>query len=325
MNVNADLPWLKKSWQQLTAYIKQNRIPQALLIHGKAGLGKRQLIELFAKAVFCEAVDNTFQPCGGCRSCTLVAARTYPDLIVLEPEVAGKAIGIDKIRDLIARLELKPQFDSHRIVIIDQADMLNNPAANAFLKCLEEPTERTTIILVTDNASRLPATVRSRCQLMQIVQAESSEAVRWLKQRNVKDSEKILKMAHGSPLLAEHYAEMDYLSVYQAYYNDWLNVAKAELDVVVLAEQWIKQEKVSLSVLFGWILDWVVNIVRLSHQVDLQADQKTVLQEILKELDLQKLYHLYDGLLISRELLGSQVNKQLMVEKILIEWSRVRK
>ena len=130
-------PWLERNWQQLQAYIRQQRIPQALLINGGAGMGRLQLVELYAQTLLCQSPNDAYLPCGDCQSCRLFAAQTHPDYIFIEPEEAGKAIGIDCIRQLIARLGLKPQFQSQRVVVINSADSLNNAASNAFLKCLE--------------------------------------------------------------------------------------------------------------------------------------------------------------------------------------------
>ena len=319
------LPWLEQNWKQLAGYIRLGRIPQALLISGNPGLGKRQLIELYAQALLCDSRREDCVPCGHCHSCTLFNAQTHPDLVVIEPEQIGKSIGIDVIRQLITRLALKPQFNSNRIVIIHQADALNNAAANAFLKCLEEPTERTSVVLIAEKISKLPATIRSRCQKLIITQADSAMAIHWLKQQKVKDCVELLKLAQGSPLLAKEYADKDYLSVRSNYFNDWLSVSNGTTNVLLLAEQWQKQEKITLSVLFMWITEWVMTLIKLAYQTDCRIEQKIAVQELLERLDLHELYQFYDLLLQSRQQLNSQLNKQLMVEHILLAWSRLNK
>ncbi len=342
MDVITVLPWLEQSWQQLADYINQARIPQALLVSGKPGTGKRQLIDLYAQALLCELPREDCLPCGHCHSCTLINAQTHPDLIIVEPEEPGKLIGIDIIRQTINRLALKPQFDSNRVVIIHSADALNNAAANAFLKCLEEPADRTSIILVAEKTSKLPATIRSRCQKLLIAQPDCATAVNWLKQQRVtacrsqlalstyipagKDCEALLQLAQGSPLLAKEYADKNYLAVRNDYFNDWLKVANGTVNVLLLAEQWQKQEQAILSDVFIWITEWVMTLIKLgSNLSDCQTEAKTALQELTERLDLQELYQFYDLLLLSQKQLDSQLNRQLMIEQLLIEWSRLNK
>ncbi len=322
----AVFPWLERNWQQLAGYLRQGRVPQALLVSGKKGVGKRQLTDIYAQALICESLGADSLPCGYCHSCTLINAGTHPDLMVVEPEEPGKSIGVDSIRQIINRLTLKPQFNSNRVVIIHSADALNNAAANAFLKCLEEPADRTSIILVAEKISKLPATIRSRCQKLLITLPDSALAVNWLKQQNLKDCEALLQLAQGSPLLAKEYADKDYLLVQSNYFKDWLKVANADLNVVWLAEQWQKQEQVTLTDVFIWITQWVMTLIKLaSHQSDFSDKAKTPLQELAERLNLQELYQFYDLLLVSQKQLDSQLNRQLMIEKLLIEWSRLNK
>ena len=77
-------------------------------------------------------------------------------------------IVIEQIRHLSQRLSLSSQFGGLQVVLIDPADKMNASAANALLKTLEEPSASTVIILVSDKPSRLPATIRSRCQRVQV-------------------------------------------------------------------------------------------------------------------------------------------------------------
>ncbi|WP_349431480.1 DNA polymerase III subunit delta' [Methylomarinum sp. Ch1-1] len=316
-------PWLKDNWRQLDAYIRRQRIPQALLINAAKGMGKLQLAEAYARALLCEARNEAGFCCGSCHSCRLFDAQTHPDYLFIEPEEVGKGIGIDRIRQLIAQLALKPQFQSQRIVVINSADSLNNAAANAFLKCLEEPTERTSIVLLVEKMTKLPATIRSRCQIMTIAQPDNAVALEWLRQQQVQSGDSLLKMAQGAPLLAKRYGEENLLALHQQYFNDWLKVAQGRANVVHLAEQWHKQEAVALSIVLCWVMQWLVAIVKLAHRVDFDIEHKNVLQELLKKLDLKKVYRFYDMLLSSISKLDTQLNKQLMIEEILIEWSRL--
>lgn len=320
-------PWQQALWQHLSGYLAQQRMPQALLITGAAGVGKRQLAEVFARAVMCHAPLSDYSACGVCQSCRLLAAQTHPDWLMIEPDEPGKAIGIDKIRQLLVKLALKPQFETQRVVLINPADQLNNASANAFLKCLEEPTTRTCLILVTEKPLRLPATIRSRCQTLNCAVPEPSLAKQWLDQQGVQNSDVLLSLAQGSPLMAKSYADNDMLTVRQHYFNDWVQVAEAQKNPILLAEQWQKPEALEPDVLMVWLQGWVMDMIKLAHGADempLQnPDLKKTLQALVKRLELKPLYAFYDSLLIALSQLSTPINKQLLLEQLLIRWSQL--
>src|ERR671930_90527 len=91
-----------------------------------------------------------------------VERRTHPDLYVLEP--LGDQIRIDAVRELRRDLHMRPFEAQRRVYLVFGADLLNDEAADALLKDLEEPPEYAVIVLVADELGPLPETIRSRCQ-----------------------------------------------------------------------------------------------------------------------------------------------------------------
>jgi len=327
-NIEQSLPWLKPAWSQLNNYITQNRVPQALLMVGNKGLGKQQLAEYFAQSLMCSQPQENGSFCGSCQSCHLFSAKTHPDYIFISPAEAGKAIGIDVIRQLTSKLALKPQFETYRVVLINPADCLNNASANAFLKYLEEPTERTCLILVTDRPLKLPATIRSRCQKLYVTASDEVQMTTWLKQQGVSDHiDLLLKMTQGSPLLAKQLSENSVLGVRGDCFKQWLKVARGDDNLVSIAEQWAKFDKETLELLIFWLIGWVMDMIKLSSHKQatdiINIDLKSSLQETAKQLNLKQLYQYYDSLLLSQQRLDTQLNKQLMFEDILIQWSKL--
>jgi DNA polymerase-3 subunit delta' len=120
----------------------------AYLFHGSAGVGKRRAALAFAS----ELLEGDPR----------VGRRTHPDLYVLEP--LGDQIRIDAIRELRRDLHLRPFEASRRVYLIFGAHLLNDEAADALLKDLEEPPSYAVIVLVADELGPLPETIRSRCQ-----------------------------------------------------------------------------------------------------------------------------------------------------------------
>lgn len=321
-------PWQGPLWQQLLEYVVLQRVPQALLISGSAGIGKRHLAEIYARSLLCHHPLTDHAACGVCQGCKLWEAQTHPDYILIEPEEPGKGIGIDKIRQLIVKLALKPQFSAYRVVIIEPADLMNTAAANAFLKSLEEPTERTCLLLLTDKPARLPATIRSRCQSLHCQTPDKAIAMQWLQQQAVKQNpELLLSLAQGAPLLARQYAENNLSSIREELFQNWMLVAEGKANLIALAEQWQKQDKLELSVLLKWMISWIADLTKMAYRADSHTlqnpDFKKSLQALAGRLELKQVYAFYDALLEAHSQLSSQINKQLMLEQLLIRWSQL--
>ncbi|WP_432744722.1 DNA polymerase III subunit delta' [Methylobacter sp. G7] len=329
---NRLLPWQQHQWKYLCSYIAQKRIPQALLITGNKGLGKQQLAHQFAAALLCATPQASGTACGHCSSCLLVNADTHPDFIQIQPEEPGKGIGIGQIRSLISRLTLKPQFETQRVVIVNPADKMNNAAANAFLKCLEEPTERTSIILITEKPAKLPATIISRCQKLAVATPDQEVAVKWLAEilRCDAATNKTLplnvSLAQGAPLLALEYANDQTLTLRNECFDTWMAIAKQLKSPVIIAEDW---HKLPASPLIFWMTSWVIDLIKCFYQAQVtnlyNPDLNEPLQELSRRLDVKGLYKLYDLLLSDRQRLDTQINKQLLFEEILIQWHELNR
>lgn len=200
-------PWLADAWRPLVGALDQQRLHHGLLFTAPAGYGKRGLAEALATAALCQARQPGSGACGRCRACLLFAAGTHPDLVRVGLEVRddGKPrseIIIDQMRALGQRLALASQFGGAQVALVDPADRLNGAAANALLKTLEEPSSGTLILLVADDAARLPATIRSRCQRVDVPAPAREEALRWLRGQGVTEADAALDAALGNPGLA---------------------------------------------------------------------------------------------------------------------------
>lgn len=132
-------------WELLKRAVKNNRVPQAIIFAGQAGLGKKAMALEFVKFLHGGEIQKQ-------------------DLLLVEPQ--EKQIQIGQIRDLQRALSFKPQFAAFKSVIIDDAHTLNTLAQNCFLKTLEEPPGKVLFILVTAFPEMLLETVRSRCTLL---------------------------------------------------------------------------------------------------------------------------------------------------------------
>jgi DNA polymerase-3 subunit delta' len=139
------------------------RLGQAYCLQGPPGVGKRATARALAQAVNCPAPAAGPDACGVCSACRRVAAGTHPDVVEVRPEDKS-VISIDQIRDVAARASLRPYEGRTKVWILDPADKMQEPAANALLKTLEEPAGVSLLLLVTAAPSALLPTILSRCQ-----------------------------------------------------------------------------------------------------------------------------------------------------------------
>jgi len=162
----------------LQRMVARARVPGALLFLGPPHVGKRTAALALAQALNCErlpagaggpavpaerAEPETPGPdaCGACPSCRKIEAGAHPDVETVAPD--GQFIKIDQIRAVGDRLGLNPLQARRRFIVLAQAERMNLPAANAFLKTLEEPPADTTLVLCASEGALLPETIVSRC------------------------------------------------------------------------------------------------------------------------------------------------------------------
>jgi len=189
-----DISGHEKQIAHLQSSIVQNRTPHAFLFYGMEGIGKRTTAIAFAKALNCRANDR--DACDVCDACRKADHKNHLDIITLEAEV--QYIKIQTIRDLQERMKFKPWEGKKRVCIIDEADRMNDAAANALLKTLEEPPSANILILVTARPSQLPATILSRCRQVRFNPPAEETVASFLQMRLSIDAQKARLLAASS-------------------------------------------------------------------------------------------------------------------------------
>lgn len=180
--------------------LKRVRLSSTYLFSGESGTGKALLAREFVKVLFCESpVETEDGPdsCDRCPQCLKVDHGNHPDLLSLAPE--GQQIKIGQIRDAQEYISLRPMEATRRVLIVNEAELMNEAAQNAFLKTLEEPPYTAMIILVTTSPDKLLPTVRSRCFHLRFGLLNTAETEKVLKRLfPEKEPEEIARLARVS-------------------------------------------------------------------------------------------------------------------------------
>jgi DNA polymerase-3 subunit delta' len=321
------LPWHQEIWNRLHVAHRDGRLPHALLFAGAEGLGKRRFAEYMAHALFCESPTEEGYPCGNCRGCHLYQVGNHPDYLCIEPEEPGKAIKIDTIRSLVDKGGLTAQAGGYKVIVIDPADAMNIAAANSLLKTLEEPVAWTVMILITGRISRLPATIRSRCQQITFPVPSRTLAAGWLEgQVDEGDLELLLGLANGAPLKALALAGLDTLQERGQMVDEFYGVLRGERDPVVVAGRW---EKLDIQAVTAWLAGWLIDMLRLKASQEpprlYNPDQLQRLQSMAQGLDFKVIYGLLDRVYEANRTRDSQLNSLMMLESLLLALANSRR
>lgn len=319
------LPWHESSWHQVCQRRSAGRLPHALILTGIAGLGKGQFAERLADALLCATPTRDGDACSHCAPCKLLRAGTHPDMRRVTPEEPRKAIRIDAVRELISYLTLKSQYSGYKVAIVSPADRMNAAAANALLKTLEEPTAQTLLILVSARPSVLPATIRSRCQVIAFGVPERAQALGWLRQQGVESAETALDVAGGAPLKALQVATSDDLSLRSQLAEDLGRLANNRVDPVALAARYSQSEVRSIC---SWLLSYVTDMIRLAMVPNppglRNSDVQGGLARLAADIRPAELFLFQDALLNAQWMSDTQINAQLLMEDLFVRWSRLK-
>ncbi|SDT84438.1 DNA polymerase III subunit [Desulfobacula phenolica] len=147
---------------ELTHIIQTNKIPNALLFSGNENTGRKKAAFFFVKG--CNCLVKTPIACNTCKSCLKIDAQSHPDVLCIDLQKDKKIISISQIREMGLTISSRPNEARFRMVLILNADLMNNQAQNALLKLLEEPPEKTFFILIANKTSLLLSTIISRCR-----------------------------------------------------------------------------------------------------------------------------------------------------------------
>ena len=316
-------PWLMDHWTRLVERLHQDRLPHGLMLAGPVGLGKGALAQMLATSMLCERPGADGTACGECHGCRMYAAGTHPDYQYIAPEDPGAQIKIDQVRELTRFMALSRQYERYKVAIIEPADAMNANAANSLLKTLEEPAARSSLILVTSQPSVLPATIRSRCQRIDIRPPHPDTALEWLNGQGIaaETSARLLKQANQAPLLAMQLGEEGALELQADFFAQLMDVLRGRASAPAVAEKW---RTGNLERLLGWQVDWVDDMLRFltAGEMSVDGETATVLSRLAPLMGTGGLFDLRDQLIQYRRMLSGNLNAQMLLEDILQAWAQ---
>ncbi len=163
----------EKTTETVKNFIKEGRIPHAILIVGDNAAKAKQLADFLAQAIVC---GKSEAPCGMCDNCRAAESNNHPDITVTAPEDNKKSIAVDQVRELRKEAFIRPHKADKRVFIIDKADTMNASSQNALLKVLEEPPETVMFVLIAENKAVFLDTVISRCVVLNVTASDDARA-----------------------------------------------------------------------------------------------------------------------------------------------------
>lgn len=297
--------------------IASNSLSQAYCFSGKDSVGKRTVARFLASQLL-KVEDGKLD--------------THPDFYYLSRAVDEKTgklkkeISIAQSRQIKERLGSRSWFGGYQVVIIDEAELLNEESGNALLKILEEPAQKRIFFLLTSDDSRLLTTIKSRCQMMYFALVSDAEIEQGLMQagKDLQVAKEAVALAWGRPGRALEMAESEDAKVAAgAELNRWQQIVAepfykklASMDDLLVDEEKNKNSSVRTSEKLQDVLEtWQVVWREVLLDKILGKENKILTKQ---DFSAGKIVELVDAFKKSQILLGQNVNPKLVVEQILL-------
>ena len=329
-------PWQENGWKRLARM--RDRLPHALLLHGRPGIGKLHFAQAFAQALLCEDRRPDGLACGTCPACGWFASGNHPDFRQIQPEALSlveaaaepaeetedgkkkqpsKQIKIDQIRALSDFLNLGAHRGGSRIVLIHPAESMNASTANALLKSLEEPSAGVVFLLVTHQASRLLATVRSRCHALAMSVPPRASSLRWLQEQGRSAPAATLAFSGDAPLEAALLQEDEVGTRHKLF--GFLSQSASSLSLAEFCQ------RLPPGPVAAWMLKWTYDLIAVASAGEVRYNigyEKQLLRLALAMPKL-KLLRFYSALLGMKAISEHPLNARLFFDDLFTAYREV--
>jgi DNA polymerase-3 subunit delta' len=308
--------------------LQSNQMPHALLFIGSEGVGKGTTALALAQALNCENRQPDQDACGQCRSCRLFATGSHPDFWQISPEKDSLQIKIEQIRELRRQVGFSPLAGNWRVVLLKPAETLNEAAANAFLKTLEEPPDGNLFILTAIGDRDLLPTIVSRCRRLSFSPIPQTILVGELQNRKGLSPEQASLVAainYGSLGRALGEDLTDLLARRDQVINELGILQKGSTGEIL---QWAAEKGKKGTNLEGFIVLaglWYRDLLALTHQAApgqlVNQDRVTDLLNQQKDISGALILERLEALSILQRQLRVNLNIELALNNFSLHWS----
>ena len=322
-------PWHSQTFEALLK--RRDRLPHALLLRGREGIGKLAFAEALARALLCENRRPDGRACGTCAPCNWMEQGSHPDFRRLEPEILSEPresedgpekkkpsleIRIEQVREIAGFIAMTTHRGGAKVVLIHPAETLNVNAANALLKNLEEPPPGTHFLLVAHRWHQLLPTIRSRCEQVVLAAPSHAEARDWLERQKLRDADLALAQAGGAPLLAVKLDE-DYWRQRAALLTA---ITSPGFDSLCTAEQ-LRETAPALVV--GLLQKWAFDLVshKVTGKVRYNPDLVDAVATTAAQLDLIEAVRFQRYMVRLQRIVSHPLNARLFLEQMLLAYA----
>jgi DNA polymerase-3 subunit delta' len=290
-----------------------------------------------AQSLNCRGADA---PCGECESCRKIAAGLHADVQVIHVLAAGESadgkarteISIEQVRQIQHWANLPPYEGLYRVFIFDGAEQMSLEAANCLLKVLEEPPERVVFILLSAEPERLPETVVSRCQCLELRPVSPALIEEALLEAGLtcERARLLSRLCHGAPGTAFAAASDEgWMDERQSGMQQMLDIIgsdyAARFDYAARLPGLSGQRRAELeNVLERWLDLWrdLLLVKAGAPGVITNTDYLDKMEELVGGLELEEIKRFLSLLRKSRRNLRRNVNAQLVMEVLMLEMPR---
>ena len=308
--------------EELLRDFNSGKMPHAIVLSGSFGIGKATLAYRLARFLFAQPVDEGASLFGAPEKPTSlfinpedpvfrrVASGGHADLLTIEREYDEKKdrlkseISVEAVRKIQPFLRKTAAEGGWRVVIVDQAEYLSRSSQNALLKILEEPPQKTVLILTTAQPGAFLPTIRSRCRFFDLYALDDTVMHKLLAHYapSLVEKDGVIKLADGSITKALQLAEGQGVQIYQQMCGflssaPQVDMIKAHDFAEKNGRYGAEKEFESVRDMLLWIVARAVKFKARQEKVtDILPDDHAVYQRMISVYSHTALINLYDGL-----------------------------
>ncbi|MBK4775354.1 DNA polymerase III subunit delta' [Candidatus Pantoea edessiphila] len=315
--------WLDQPYLKIVNQYRQGFRHPVMLIQGIHGIAEDILIWKLSYWLLChKPIDSNF--CGICNSCRLMKINSHPDYYIFEARPKVNTVGIEIVKKIISNLYNYAHTGNKKIVSILNIEYLTQYASNALLKIIEEPPSDSWFFFSTQNFSKVPSTIRSRCIMFRLCPPSEAEAMLWVKTRSEHNELVVLsalRLSDGIPIKA-----LDLITMHWNLRKKLYDALFVSLKHDILQLLPIMRENDIMCI--HWLICLILDAMKLQNNIQeslINIDRKDVVILLSNYFSFSSLTNsIYNWNKCRNTLINTiGVNRELLLTNSLITWVEV--